>query len=62
MYGVTQVQAEEGKREKESAQGIKRIPFFQRNTATSVPTPQTPIHDAGVGCGAGRLKDGRAHP
>ena len=62
MYGVTQVQAEEGKREKESAQGIKRIPFFQRNTPTSVPTAHTPIHDAGVGCGAGRLKDRRAHP
>ena len=61
-HGVSQVQVEEGKREKERVQGIKRIPFFQRNTPTSVPTPHTPIHDAGVGCGAGRLKDGRAHP
>ena len=25
------------------------------------PTPHTPIHDAGRGDGAGRLKEGRAH-
>ena len=59
---MTQVQVEEGKREKERAQEIKIIPFFQRNTPTSVPTSHTPIHDAGGGGGAGRLKEGRAHP
>ena len=37
-YAVTQVQVEEGKREKERAQEIKRIPFFQRNTPIPVPT------------------------
>ena len=59
---MTQVQVEEGKREKERAQEITGIPFFQRNTSTSVPTSHTPIHDAGGGGGAGRLKEGRAHP
>jgi len=53
---------EEGKREKERAQEITGIPFFQRNTSTSVPTSHTPIHDAGGGSGAGRLKEGKSHP
>jgi len=59
---VTQVEVEEGKREKERAQEITGIPFFQRNTLTSVPSSHTPIHDVGGFGGGGRLKEGRAHP
>ena len=61
-YAVTQVQVEEGKREKERAQESKRILLFQRNTPTSVPLQTLPYPMLGEGVGLGRLKEGRAHP
>ena len=57
-YAVTQVQVEEGKREKDRAQEIKRILLFQRNTPTSVPLHTPPYTMLGEGMGQGDLRKG----
>ena len=55
---MTQVQVEEGKREKERAQEIKRILLFERNTPTSVPLHTPPYTMLGEGVGQGDLRKG----
>ena len=50
---MTQIHMEEGKREKERAEVIKRSPLFQRNTPTSVPT----LHPTHMMLGEGRDRE-----
>ena len=57
-YGVTQVQVEEGKREKERTQEIKGIPLFQINTTTSVPLHTPPYMMLGEAMGQGDSRKG----
>ena len=52
-YDMTQIHVEEGKREKERAEVIKRSPLFQRNTPTSVPT----LHPTHMMLGEGRDRE-----
>ena len=55
-YDMTQIHMEEGKREKERAEVIKRSPLFQRNTPTPVPTLHPTHMMLGEGEGQGDLK------